>query len=453
VIAAQSPAPQTRGGALFWRDSDTLEPWERVRSFYRSRAVRNRILEYCGVEDSGVSTAWGMAGFGGSRHLVEEDGSPVVCPQPDSVERLLDEGADVTRCLGDERGSLILLDVDYVNHEDPAEAYRDPELCFETLEPVYRAVMARFRSYGLRPLVIMTRQGYHVAGRIPLESPAHEVLVSMGRIGEPLRAKYLALKRADALRMGRAHEAIGRLLEYAGHGIIATLQEAGFDVPVKLADVPPDEGGRFVCLDLSAYADPLYRRFTRTAYSSHQKAVVTGLPVLRPFTLCLPRRRRALSTLLRARENPYEARELAEEDQTGIPPFGARGVLRWIEDYRRGPLSSFHDLFHGGSHDNPKEWPQTYDRLDLRALGADAARALESPNPGLLSPSSMRAVALDLWQKGWHPRSIAGLIRSKFERDYGWGGYWYRYDAAARADFYVRVLCGELLLFGGGPEA
>jgi hypothetical protein len=394
-----------------------------------------------------------MAGFGGARHLVEEDGSPVVYPQSDSLERLLDEGADVTRCLGDDRGSLVFLDVDYVNHEDPAEAYRDPALCFETLEPVYRTVKAWFHSYGLRPLVNMTRQGYHFAAQVPLESLAHDVLVSMGRIGEPLRAKYLALERANALRMGRAHETIGRLLEYAGHRVIATLREAGFEVPLKLADVATDGGGRFVCLDLSAYADPLYRRFARTAYSSHQKAIVTGLPVSTPFTLCLPRRRRTLSTLLRARENPYEARELAEEDQTSIPRFGADGVLRWIEDYRRSRLGSFHDLFHGGSHDDPKEWPQTYDRLDLRALGVDAARALESPNPGLLSPSSMRAVALDLWQKGWHPRSVAGLIRSKFERDYGWGTYWYRYDAAARADFYVRVLCGDLLLSGDGSEA
>lgn len=283
MIAAESPAPRTGGGALVRRN--TLEPWERVRSFYRSRAVRHRILEYCGAEDSGVSTAWGMAGYGGARHLVEEDGSPVVCPQPDSLGRLLDEGADVTRCLGDERGSLIFLDVDYVNHEDPVEAYRDPTLSFETLEPVYRAVKAWFHSYGLRPLVIMTRQGYHLIGRVSRESRAHDVLVSMGRIGEPLRAKYLALERADALRMGRAHETIGRLLEYAGHRVIATLRKAGFDVPVKLADAPPDGGGRFVCLDLSAYADPLYRRFARTAYSSHQKAIVTGLPVPTPFTL------------------------------------------------------------------------------------------------------------------------------------------------------------------------
>jgi hypothetical protein len=35
-------------------------------------------------------------------------------------------------------------------------------------------------------------------------------------------------------------------LEYAGHAIIAALREASFDVPMTLADVPPQEG-RFVC--------------------------------------------------------------------------------------------------------------------------------------------------------------------------------------------------------------
>jgi hypothetical protein len=43
---------------------------------------------------------------------------------------------------------------------------------------------------------------------------------------------------------------------------------------------------------------------------------------------------------------------------------------------------------------------------------------------------------------GWHPRHIAGLIRSKYERDYGWGGKWHRYDATSRADFYTRLFAG-----------
>jgi hypothetical protein len=67
---------------------------------------------------------------------------------------------------------------------------------------------------------------------------------------------------------------------------------------------------------------------------------------------------------------------------------------------------------------------------------------LEFPNPSLLRPIYLRTVALALWSMGWHPRSVAGLIRSKFERDYGWGDLWYRNDAGERADFYVRLFCG-----------
>ena len=51
----------------------------------------------------------------------------------------------------------------------------------------------------------------------------------------------------------------------------------------------------------------------------------------------------------------------------------------------------------------------------------------------------MLRVLLAVW---WHPRHIAGLIRSKFERDFGWGEMWYRYDASTRANFYTRMFAG-----------
>jgi hypothetical protein len=51
----------------------------------------------------------------------------------------------------------------------------------------------------------------------------------------------------------------------------------------------------------------------------------------------------------------------------------------------------------------------------------------------------MRAVVEALLDRGWHPRHIAGLIRSKFERDHGWGGQWREYSPAMRADFYARI--------------
>jgi hypothetical protein len=418
--------------------------WEMVRSYYRSPAVRDRIVEYCGADGCEGLTTWGLAGFGGARALVEEDGSPVPLSSLE-LERLLEEGADITRCLGDDRGSLVLLDIDYMNHEDPAEAYRDPAGCFEALEPTYRAALAFLRSYGLHSLTLMTGRGYHLVGLVSARTSAHEALVSMGRIGEPLAAKYRSFQnRPSVLRMGRAHEAIGRLLEYLAHSVIGKSRGSS-EIPVTLADLPPRRGGAFVCLDLSADADPLDLRYSRAAFSSHQKASVLGLSTSPPLSICLPRGARSRSALLWARARPGEATELATEDRTDIPRFPVRGVLRWVADYRRSRLRSFHDFFDLGRHHDPAEWPRTYDRLDPSSLPPEVGLALERPNPELLKPSLMRAVLVELWRRDWHPRSIAGLIRSKFERDHGWGSYWYRYDAAARADFYVRVLGGELL--------
>ena len=44
----------------------------------------------------------------------------------------------------------------------------------------------------------------------------------------------------------------------------------------------------------------------------------------------------------------------------------------------------------------------------------------------------------------WHPKHIAGLIRSKYERNHSWGDIWIRNDASLRADFYVRLFAGLL---------
>jgi hypothetical protein len=184
MTTAESPVPRT--GGSFPR---ARKPRALGRAVpYRSRAVRHRILEYCGAEESGVSTAWEMAGYGGARHLGEADGSPVVFSPPDPLERLMDEGADVTRCLGDDRGSLVLLDVDYVNHEDPAESYRDPALCRDPRAGVPGGDGCF--APGLRPFSL-TRQVSFI-GRV---SSRARLAASMGRIRN--RGKYLALGRTS----------------------------------------------------------------------------------------------------------------------------------------------------------------------------------------------------------------------------------------------------------------
>jgi hypothetical protein len=57
----------------------------------------------------------------------------------------------------------------------------------------------------------------------------------------------------------------------------------------------------------------------------------------------------------------------------------------------------------------------------------------------------MRLATRCLLAKGWHPRHIAGLFRSKFEDPaYGWMGCWDGYSPAFRADFYVRLFAGQV---------
>jgi hypothetical protein len=231
--------------------------------------------------------------------------------------------------------------------------------------------------------------------------------------------------------MGRAHEGAGRLLEWLAHEVIRRCRSAT-GARVALSDFDRPDRRPSLCLDLSEYGDPLFERWTRAAFSSHQK---------RTPVVMLPRQGRPLADVLSARSDLVAAAEWAASVHADVPAIPASGAA-WLADYRSSPLAEFHAEFDRGRHEDPERWADTYDRLDLRELPECAAEPLRHPNPGLLQPAQLRVVALALWGRGWEPRNIAGLIRSKYERDHGWGAHFYRYDAAARADFYVRLFCG-----------
>jgi hypothetical protein len=423
------------------RSNDTAVPPEiQLAAYYRSPAVRARIAEYCGGPSPQGFRAFGLAGQGGRRglHRSGDDAPQPVCL--DELESLFDDGADVCRSLADRDGTLIQMDIDYVDPGDPTDIYLHPAACFARMEPIYRAVRSVFQRFGVPTIDLLTARGYHLITRIPAHTPFHAALIEGGRIGAPLYAKYQATGGEAHVQLGRAHEGAGRLLEHLAHRVIRKLR-GKTTLPVVLADVPRAGGGPYVCLDLSAHGDPLFERNIRCAFSSNQKA--REVTPSRPFTINLPRRGLSLPRLLQIRKNPSRAARLAARVHTMIPDAAGHD-LRWVDDYRRGALARFHASFDEGWHDPPSEWPQTYNSLDLRSLPRCVALPLERPNPGLLQPVWIRTVALALWAERWHPRSIAGLIRSKYERDFGWGSMWYRYDAAARADFYVRVFCGAM---------
>jgi hypothetical protein len=408
-----------------------MEATETIAAYYRSPAVRARIREHYG-------DARGLAGYGGRRQLRQADGGPVPAA---GLGELLDEGADVCRGLEDGGGTLVQLDVDYTNPDDPAEPYRSPDLCFARLEPVHREVTEAFAALGLRPQCLLTGRGYHFTFRAPWDSPLHRDLLAVGRMGQPLRARYAArpARDRDPLRAGLAHDGAGRMLEHLAHGVMRRLR-GRTEIPVTLADVPVPGGGAFVCLDLTAYADPLSARYTRCAFSANQKARALGPAAVAPFVVVLPREAGALPDLLEAREDVTRAARLAQEPGTAIPDFPEAPA--WRRAYEQGPLGWFHREFDRGPHLEPADWPYTYDRFDLQSLPACARLPLEHPNPWLLVPLYLRTVALALWGIGWHPRSVAALVASRYGKDLGWQGLWDRYEPCARAEFYVRLFCG-----------
>jgi hypothetical protein len=68
---------------------------------------------------------------------------------------------------------------------------------------------------------------------------------------------------------------------------------------------------------------------------------------------------------------------------------------------------------------------------------------LEAPNDLLLKPAGIQLVTRLLLALGWHPRHIAGLIRSRFaDPAHGWGVDWSEYEPGTRADFYTRLFAG-----------
>ena len=139
--------------------------------------------------------------------------------------------------------------------------------------------------------------------------------------------------------------------------------------------------------------------------------------------------------------DPRTTAELAARASVRIPDLTeAMGNL--VAEYEASTLAKFHAWFYSAEHDPPERCPETYDRTPMNILPACVRTILLNPNDLLLRPSGMRMVTRVMLALGWHPRHIAGLIRSKFERDYGWGSQWLDADPATRADFYTRVFSG-----------
>lgn len=418
--------------------------------FYEHPAVRRRLLEFIG----GDSLQHGSAAY-----LTNADGCPFDIRKlrpPTELDWLLERDMDIARSLADAESCLLHLDVEYVNFDSPAAAFTDPWRAFELQEPVVKAIEKLLLGWGIQPLHLITGQGHHfvwrirrtceVAAKIRALCPAPELTeLCMQRI-PPILAGQIQADEQEAF------SALALLMEFIAHRV-KTLAAANTQVPIQFTAVHVGPGAtaqrEIISIDVSEYGDPLYTRMIRMPFTYYLKPWVTGLAKSLgvdgeiPAFCSVPLYEMDFRQAIKVRQVEREVLDLAQRACVRIP-LQEEGTDSLLEEYLASRLRRFHEHYYSTCHDDRERWSKTYDRTPLTTLPHCVRRLLECPNDLLLKPAGIQLVTRVMLAQNWHPRHIAGLIRSKFENPaFGWGINWNDYEAATRADFYTRLFAGQ----------
>jgi hypothetical protein len=415
---------------------------------YAHPTLRARIREFLGTHaDSGAES--------GAFLIVGDEGHIDYRTPRNAAElsRWLDQGCELYRSLWDSASLLVDLDIDYVNFDFPAEPFLDPGRSFALQEAVAATVEKRLLAFGIAPLHLLSGRGHHFLWRIGRQSGCFEWLKGLGQPPPSLLAHYERTPCPGGahldLALGRAYHGLGQVVEYLAAEVKRCSAPAS-RIPVELTavEVGPGERGReMIALDVSEFGDPVDVRCVRMPYSRYLKpkrqrhSLGAELIERLPPIFEIPLFEMGVPDALKVMRDPQAVAELSER-ATALVPDASAGMERLMGAYAASALAQFHQRFYAVEPDPPDAWPQTYDRTDLGQLPPCARFILEHPNDALLRPSGMRRIVAALLALGWHPRHAAGLIQSKFEREFGWGRLWEGYDPATRADFYTRMFAG-----------
>lgn len=377
-------------------------------------------------------------------------------PQPvERLEEFWEQGLDISRSLWDRKSLLVHLDIEYVNFDFPAEPYVEAERIFELQRPIEWAIEGLLLDFDLRPLHLLSGRGHHFIWRVRHGSSAfkqlaklgHEPAVLAGFNGQP----HPPHGQHITPRLGAAYAGLGLVMEFLAHRIKA-LAAPMCELPVRLTavEVPPSKHGReMISIDISEYGDPLSSRVIRVPFSLYlkpwQQRGLLGEALVRrmPPVFLIPLHEMDSNRGVQVMHSINSVVALAEASSTQIPDQSL-AMRNLICAYLESPLAAVHKSFYAQDHHPPELWPETYDLIPMDMLPACASYALQNPNDLLLKPAGMERVVRVLMALGWHPRHIAGLIRSRFERDFHWGDLWDGYVPALRADFYTRLFAGQI---------
>ena len=426
---------------------------EQRQCYYRDPNVRARIHEFLGATtDQEPSCEFVAAG--------DENATPPFPPySPRALNSLLDRGLEICRSLWDRDVLIADFDIEYVNFDNPAEAFLKPERVFAIQQPVAETIHRLLREYGIEPLHLLSGRGHHFIWRIEKNSVVFRKLSEIGdgppSLWESECEVHPPNHRAVPRELACAFAGLGLVMEFLAHRvkqIAAPLTK----IPVELTavEVGPSEHGReMISIDISEYGDPLYSRTIRVPFGVYLKPwqqpwafASDVLTELEPVFVVPLQELTWREGIFITRYHQLTA-ELAADANTTIPD-ATRGTEKMLDDYKRSKLAKFHEWFYSQEQHPAGLWPKTYDQTPLEMLPACARVALEQPNDLLLQPAFIRRLVRVLLALGWHPRHIAGLICSKYRRDYNWTQF-FNVDPATRADFYTRVFAG---LFAAGTD-
>jgi hypothetical protein len=421
--------------------------------FYRHANVRERIREFIGMSPDGGSTAEFISASDDTMQ------PPFIRYSTSALDVLLDGGFEICRSLWDHTGLIADFDIEYVNFDSSAEAFVDSARVFAIQQPVAEAIEHLLHEYGIDALHLLSGRGHHFVWRVAKNAEAFRKLTEIAcgpsslwnLEGEP----HPPNGRPDDAKLARAFAGLGLVMEFLAHRV-KQIAAPVTEIPVGLTAVevgPGGHGREMISIDVSEYGDPLYSRAIRVPFSVYLKPWqqpwgidANALANLSPIFV-LPLQGMNWKSGIWAMRDPRAAAQLASHSSTVIPD-ASNGLRRLLADYEKSRLAEFHSLFYSQEQHSAEEWPKTYDKMDLEILPDCVRVVLEQPNDLLLRPGWIRRVVHVLLALGWHPRHIAGLISSKYQRDFQWSQF-VDVDPAARADFYTRLFAG---LFVDGTD-
>jgi hypothetical protein len=413
-----------------------------------NRAVRARMLEYLGGSDLRATAAVFL-----SRCDVYTQ-SAFEARLPADLDFFLENGLDVGRSLWDRESFLAHFDLDYFNFDSPAEAYYDRQRIFRFMEPVAGSMGELLEGYGISPLRLITGRGCHFVWRFSREAPFFSRLVEWGQLppetGDLCRQPCSPTGETVPLELTRAFVGLGRIMEWLAQEILR--DAAGrTELPLRITstEVAPGERGReIVCIDISAFGDPLHTRVIRLPFSAYGKPrEKRDIPSPEvdgriPDIFCIPQAGMKMAAAVALMQDVEQVIDLAGRVSVRIPDH-SEAMEALVAAYVRSDLKRFHDRYYAETPEAPAGGPQTCDRFDPGGLPPCIGRLFDSEL--LLKAAALQLVVRTLLASDWHPRRIAGLIRSRYERyRQSWPEHWQFFNPAIRADFYGRLFAGLL---------